>query len=32
MGWVWNWDTEVAEPTVISLLNQTSVKIPQKTL
>ena len=21
--WVWDWDTEVAEPAVISLLNQT---------
>ena len=36
MGLVWGWETEVAEPTVISLLNQTvSVilsKLPQRTL
>ena len=36
MGWVWDWDTEVAVPTVISLLNQmvsvTLSKLPQRTL
>ena len=39
MGWVWTLgcDTEVAEPTIISLLNQTvsvitSVNLPQRTL
>ena len=36
MGWVWDWNAEVAEPAVISLLNLivsvTLSKLPQRTL